>query len=394
MTRLPAGLRTPLLLVGLVLVHLFFREKIEDLRLRGLAMVLEPVAGLGSDPDEASPLPSGVRSRIAAVVEAPPGEGGVAFSIVEADLTRRLLLIGGGRRQGVRVGALVVEDGACLGCVDAVTADLARVRLLGARGLSLPVEVVPEGRGLPGGLTGIAGILEGTGEAAVLGSAFLPDAVRPGDGVRVIADGGSGALPVGVLEGGSLRPRIALAAGAPARGTVRVLGAAAAARTEDLFGVRRGKVTLAPLSRGARALVLVEAGEPALPGTAVIAGGRLLGVVRRAAGPALSVIRTTDADFRARALLVPLDGAAAFPVVLAGDGGGLHLPEAPALPAGPCVIVTAGGQDLLPAGLLLATGAVEGGRLHLDPAPEWPRSVDLPVFLHSEQRRSLLGEVR
>ena len=58
------------------------------------------------------------------------------------------------------------------------------------------------------------------------------------------------------------------------------------------------------------------------------------------------------------------------------------------LPPGPILAVTAGGQELVPAGLLVAEGTVRNGVL-AGACTRWPRKVRVSVFRWANERRRL-----
>ena len=79
-------------------------------------------------------------------------------------------------------------------------------------------------------------------------------------------------------------------------------------------------------------------------------------------------------------------------IVAVGAGGAgarvevwLDSPPAP----GSMLVVTAGGQQLVPPWLVVGRATFDGEELRLDVPDRWPARVDVAVFRYSEERRRL-----
>ena len=191
---IPQRLRTATLVCILLLLHVAVPDLMESLRLFGLRFTVFPLRIFGLEgerglavftPEEFSLVASGqagFRRRIG------DSDGGARLlPVLDLDLERGFLILGGGRNRKVRRDALVYRGGGCLGVVDRVDQHLSRVRLLHARNTSLPVKVEDPKRNLPGGLDVLHGVVVGDGKGAYLSTTFLARDQRgePGDRQRM-----------------------------------------------------------------------------------------------------------------------------------------------------------------------------------------------------------------
>lgn len=399
----PRRLRTPLLLAALLAAHLLLGPLLETTRTVAASRAAAPLAGTPLDGGGPLPDPGAtVRRRLAAArraVEAPPqGVPAARLPVLDLDPRRGRLVLGGGREHGVRPGALAFVDAGCVGTVDRVEPHLARVRLLQARGSALPVRVDRVRPGLPGGLEELYGILEGNGSRAFLGRAFLAEALRPGDLMVTLAREGQRELPVGVVETGGVRPPVRPLADPVGLSNVAVEGVAEPVHPEDLYE----DVPFGLLVRGGgggRLPVGMVRGPVRLPpGTALHRGGWYVGSVT-AAGPDCATV--SGAGDPGRTLTVRVVGdTGAHRCVIRGDGAGgvrvVSWPGGAPRKAGEVVVVTAGGQQLVPPWLLVGEGRWDphAGGLDLELPATWPRSLLAARFRHEEARRRLLGSGR
>jgi len=384
--RVPDFLRTPLLISALLALHFAMPGGGEAVRLRLLRVVSRPL-----------PLRGAVAGLVPPVVRALPvsfPERGGVLSVLDLEPERGLLIVGGGAEDGVAPGARVVVPSGLIGVVDQVTTHLARVRLLSAKDVQVPVVVTSAaaGRPLPGGLEQLMGVLRGDGTEAGIVSAHLPREFRRDDVLTSLADDDGESWPVGRIMTEGLRPHVELLGAV--HGESAVLVAGAETPTEALFAVHPCQVVLLGGGRVRGVLLVSDTLESVSPGCGVHFGARYLGRVVRIAGGVAHVVGAGDAGSPLDVLLISDDGGST-PARLMGRGEGRFSFEPSAgasqVPRGTVRVVTAGGQELVRPGLEVGRGAIDGDRLTLEEVPPWPRTVGVSVFRYGAERARLRG---
>jgi len=397
---LPGRLRTLALLAVLLVVHLTLSKPLESLRLLLCRMAFSPLAPLGSAAPDARPVldeadallvasaQAGLRARAAAARDEIS-----LLPVLDLDTTRGRLILGGGRRAGVRWDALVFSGGVCVGIVDRVLPHLSRVLLLHARGARLPVRVEGVGRKLPGGLLELHGVLGGDGERCRLQKAFLPEEFRAGDRLVTLEDEGRPSVPVGRVVTTGVRPEVALSTSVRGASLLGVDGAVTPPEVADLFEEKTFRVLYVARGRHHGAVIQGEGAGSLLSGSAVHAAGILLGVVT-GTGPGAAAVRpVTFPGQRLTVRLIREDGASCLAVLEGGGGEGCRVAAwiDEAWSDQDVLVVTAGGQDLVPPWLVLGRGRLHEGGLELKAPRTWPARVVVSVFRHGGERGRLLG---
>lgn len=388
----PPSWRTPLLLMVLLGVHSLFGPWIEKARVLLLGTLVVPWTWI-QDRDDSAPEASA--DPLDRVRDAGREEFNDHFEVLDHDASRGFLIVGAGHDDGVKRGALATVPEGCAGVVDLVAAHLCRVRLLGAEGSKLLVQVQGPARKLPGEVEALVGTVEGGRDGARVSDAFLPECFRRGDPLVTV----DGSWPVGVVETEGVRPKVRLAVSPEGRSRLRIAGARPREVREPLFADREARMLLDGI--GVRGQGLARMTDPGgvLPGAAVHAGGRLLGQVGVVAGSAL-LIQPPGAGGPAFPVLVfprDADRQAGTAAAFTRDGQDLRLTPADAagpVPAGPVDVYTAGGQELVPGGLLVAAGRSDGRSLLPDPAVAPPATVQVAVFRFADELRFLREQRR
>jgi cell shape-determining protein MreC len=390
--RVPDPLKTPLLLALLLGLHFGWTDRAEGLRLPLLRLVAAPTPA--SDDWAITPVPGwldgameAARTRARGGVESNRGR---LLSVLDLEHERGWLIVGGGAECGVAPGAWVIVADGCIGGVDRVTTHLARVRLLTALDVQFPIERDPHAAGsaLPGRVERLFGFLRGDGDGAEVATAHRPREFRRGDVLCTLADGADDrAWPVGEITREGPRPRVRLLARPDRVPAVFVCGVLA--EPQPIFEEHPLEVALSTSGRLRGVLVKGAALGRVLPGCGVHAGGRYLGRVLRLALGTAHVVRASDPGSSVEVVLIGRGGIS-VPARLEGRGAGvLSVTDVRGrLPPGPILAVTAGGQELVPAGLLVAEGTVHNGVLDGASTP-WPREVRVSVFRWANERRRL-----
>jgi hypothetical protein len=293
----------------------------------------------------------------------------------------RVAVIGAGSASGLSVFDPVEVPSGLLGFIDAVEPRLARVRLLSASRSRVPVAASHAGRELPGALTELNAILEGTGEGGRLVAGSLLSEFRPGDALEAPIGDGARRVPVGVVASEGPDPAVRLLAGPADLGFVTV--AADKAPPQPLFEHVPFDVRAAPLVEGAGALLAGTGPLAARPGCAVHAGGRYLGRVTLATPTGVVASRLGDPGHRLFVRCLGADEHGFAGELLALGGGRYAIEGAPeASGPGALLAITAGGQELIPADLVVGTleRAGDGWTLRAAERP-WPREAMVSVFL-------------
>ena len=393
--RIPGPLQLPLLLLLLILIHQIAPIREEQLRVRVLGTLTTPVPVSTSDEESTESGLSTLEQEIRTRVLTHDAEGTTtrlqgAYPVLDFEAERGFLIVGAGSASGVQVGTRLLAGETVCAIVDRVTEHLARGRLLTTRGLELPVEVVHEGQQAPGGLDRLFAIMRGTGESAVLTESHLPDQLRAGLAVVTPRQNGSPPpLAVGHLAGGGARPTVALDAEPESYPWVIIEGLPADLAREDLYEEESFEVEWAPNGSGHGSLISGDAAHRLTPGMAVQSQGRYLGRVTTTSGNRIHVARPEDMGERT---LVEVHGVAQTGTLVELLGaGGLAVPS-PAIEHGDShlVLVTRGGQELIPRGLVVLHLPLGDGSLRKLPVRRlWPRTVQVSVFRFPEERRQL-----
>jgi len=399
----PQQLRTLALILVLLALHTFVPGLVESLRLlllRGTATPLQWSGRSGS-------------SALAAFTAREPGwlagaqkqfrrqarqrEDAVCLlPVLDLNVDRGRLVLGGGLNVGVRRNALVFRGNVCVGVVDRVEAHLSRVRLLHSRRTSLPVRVADPGRELPGGLAALHGVLTGDGEGAFLASTFLPEAFKPGDELVTLGSVGLSPREVGTVRTSGVRPLVTLAAIPDGISILQVQGARRSVETAALFKNEPFDLLFCSSGRDPGAVVCGPSANRLLPGSAVHHGEWFLGVVQTVGPGAAGVIPASHPGLLLTARVIGLKGRS-HGVILEGLGGGRvrvqrWLDKRPA--EGPVLVATAGGQQLVPPWLVIGRGTLGQEELELQVSDRWPQQVEIAVFRHGAERRRLVGGKR
>ncbi|MAB91209.1 MAG: hypothetical protein CMJ90_17410 [Planctomycetes bacterium] len=390
--RVPGPFKTPLLIVALVGLHFGWEGHAERARLPLLRLVAAPTPAPDDEPVE--PVPEWLDAALVhARPRVDPGPGkdaGRLLPVLDLEYERGWLIVGGGAECGVTPGAWVVAADGCIGVVDRVTTHLARVRLLSAADVQIPIELAAPtvDRALPGGVDRLVGFLRGAGGAAEVASAHMPHAFLRGDVLHTLSDvAGGGSWPVGEITGEGLRPSVRLLARPDRVAAVLVRGATS--DPPSVFEEHPLEVALSASGRLRGVLVTGAALERVLPGCGVHAGGRYLGLVSRVAGGTAHVIRATDPGSSVEVVLVGRDGASQAARLEGRGAGTLSVVDVRGpLPSGLIVAVTAGGQELVPSGLLVAEATLSDG-MRIRVGERWPRQVRVSVFRWARERRRL-----
>lgn len=381
--RVPDLLRTPLLILVLLALHFALPDAGEGLRLRLLRGISKPLPLRGAEEGLAAPTAAPLPDPF-------PGRTGV-MPVLDLERDKGWLIVGGGARAGVTPGARVAVPAGLLGVVDQVTTHLARVRLLDAEDVQVPVELSEStaGRVLPGGLAQLVGVLRGAGDGARIVSAHLPRAFQRGDVLTsLVDDGNDEPWPVGRVVEVGLRPRVELLASAD--GASAVLVAGASTPTESLFSRHECAVVLVGAGRVRGALLASDQLDLIAPGCGVHFGNRYLGRVLRVGGGVAHVVGAGDAGSPLDVLCLSDDGTY-VPARLLGRGEGRFeiLDRPKRLRDGVVRVVTAGGQELVRPGLEVGRGIVDRDRLILEDRLPWPPTVSVSVFRYGDERRRL-----
>jgi hypothetical protein len=398
--RIPPGLRTPLLVLLLLLLHAFLPGPVEAVRLLLLRWVSAPLRLVaGTDASELSPLPESVverRDAFLQAVRAPFAEHGDAlFPLLDLDMEKGWLLVGGGADSGLTPGLRVGGPDGCLGVVDRVTANLSRVRLLTARGVELPVEVRVEDPGrLPAALDRLVGVVTGTGGDAVITQAHLPQLFEVGDHLETLTEKtGDRRWAVGDIVATGTRPRVRLSARPDGAAWVFVEGSQArGVDAASLFDVVPFDLILVGAGRPEGALLAGHDTDDVIPGCAVHIGGRYLGRVVRVAFGVAQVVGPDDAGRRLEVQILSEHESASATLVGEGRGRLRVAGSRGSVQDGPILVLTAGGQELVPPGLLVGEGELLDGVVTLTRRGEWTSRVHVSVFRFGKERRRLLTE--
>ncbi len=393
--RLPDPLKTPSLLVGLLALQFLLPSVVESIRLPLLRAVAAPISGSSASSAETGPAPWSLPTT-REPTPWPSLTAGPLMPVFDYDPRRGWLILGGGATCGVTVGARVLTPSGCLGVVDKVTTHLARVRLLSAEGVQVPVELSRTAvrRELPGHVERLVGVLRGDGAGvALVTTAHLPRAFRVGDELRTLRfQEDSPAWPVGEVVGEGLRPSVRLLARPDGLTAVRVEGAVG--DVGPMFEEHPFELVLAGAGRLRGALISGAALDDVVPGCAVHGGGRYLGRVLSVTFGGAMVAGVTDPGVAVSVTLVGRGGGEARGRLVGLGRGRLRLLElAEPLPDGPLMALTAGGQELVPAGLLVASGEVRDGVIPAA-AQGWPQEVNVSAFRWTAERRRLMGARR
>jgi hypothetical protein len=399
--RLPARVRILLALVAVLVLHGALSAEMEAARVRILCAVPVVVGpgGILADDVHAVP-PSELWGRVeawkAGRTKLLAAEGRVAVPVLFFRPADRIAIIGAGRGSGVSVGDPVEVPAGVLGFIEAVEPHLSRVRLLSASRSRIPVTLAESRRGLPGELSSLNAVLEGTGEGGRLVSGSLLSEFREGDRLNTSVDArdrkaASRSLAVGVVTAGGPDPRVRLFAGPGDLGLVTV--AAEAAPAGRLFDDTRVSVRAAPLVASAGALLSGPGAGGVAAGCAVHSNGRYLGKVALATAEGFVASRFVDPGHRlfVRCLAA---GNATFTGELVALGAGRCRLEGGSAGAGvnAALAVTAGGQDLIPADLAVGFLEREGEEWVIrDAAAPWPREAMVSVFTFGDELAKLVA---
>jgi hypothetical protein len=395
--RLSARVRILLALGAAAAIHGAFGHDLEAVRVGVLGSV--PAWAVAGPPAAGSGPPAG-EDEILRRVEAwrvsqesrMARAGRAAVPVVFFRPRDRVAIIGAGSASGIAPLDPVEVPSGLLGFIDAVEPRLSRVRLLSAPRSRVPVTVADVRRDLPGALTGLNAILEGTGEGGRLVSGSLLSEFRAGDALSASVGGrGAGSdvrpVPVGVVATEGPDPAVRLHAGPGDLGFVTV--ASGSAPGKALFEHVSLAVRAAPCVAGSGALMTGPGAARVAPGCAVQAGGRYLGKVTLATSSAVVVSGVCDPGHRLFVRCLGREGgSSAVEMVSLGrrrfriDGA---VPE-----AGPLLVVTAGGQELIPADLAVGVLEPAGPDWILLGAGGWPRHAVISVFLAGDDLRRLL----
>jgi hypothetical protein len=399
--RLPARLRILLAAAGLVAVHAFVGAPLEIQRIRVLAALPAwPGPSVGTAGEDGAHDSGGLLRRIDAWKDAREArlaaEGRAGVPVLDFRAKERIAILGAGSASGVRVLDLVEAPAGLLGVIDAVERRLSRVRLLSSQELRIPVGAAVNGRDLPGGVTALNAVIEGTGTGAQLANGSLLGELRTGDVLRALPsaerpDASSRPVPVGVVEAPGPGGPVRLLAGPGDLGLVTV--PASGARLAPLFEDLPVVLSAAPVVGSTGALLTGAGAARSAPGCAVHVHGRYLGKVTLAAGNALVASRLSDPGHRVFVRAVASSGASLAAELVSIGGGAFRFEGAAPEAAGSGLLaVTAGGQELVPADLALGVLEPSGGAWVLDEARRpWPREATVSVFLAGDELATLLA---
>jgi hypothetical protein len=375
----------------------FWAGELEGARVRLLGILgsVGPARGFFAEPPETRVFPD-IQARIAASrtarARSVAAEGRVGVDVLAYVAKNQIAIIGAGRDSGVDVLDPVVVPAGLLGFVDAVEPNLARVRLLSASKARVPVTLAESRSGLPGEVVGLNAVLEGTGSGGRLVEGPLLSEFRAGDRLHAVIDrAASPPLAVGTVAKPGLLPEVRLAAGPGDLGLVAVpadrepsralfVPEALEVRAESVFG-RRGALLAAP------------DGSSVAAGCAVHARGRYLGRITRVAGRTAVASRLDDRGHRVFVRLLGASAAAPTGQLVSAGGGSfrLEIDDAQAVPAGPLLAVTAGGEHLVPGDLAIGFLDPDAADFRLrDPVAPWPPEVTASVFLFGAELERLL----
>lgn len=396
---IPARLRTVALIAILLALQLWAAGTVETLRILGLRWLVTPLTGIESDGlAHLDAPPPAVDDRLAVLeveVRAPYDVfGGPLLPILDHDADAGWLLVGGGARAGIRRGALAVVPDGCVGVVDRVLENLARVRLLSAAGTRLPVQAGESRVELPGALDRLRAIAEGDGERVFLARAHLPQGFQLDDELRTPPPGPDrpGWL-VGRVTRPGARPEVELAARPEASPLVSIEGADVEIPREDLF--ERMRFELLARGRGPHPTALLggDGAGQLLPGSAVQSSGRYLGRVTRVAPGVAQAVPLRERRNLLRVRVAPPDAPSQRALLRWSRGDRFRVDSwVDGTPAedGPVLLVTAGGDALIPPGLVVGQGVLDAEEIGLETEDVWPRMVEVAVFRHGDERRHLL----
>jgi hypothetical protein len=160
---------------------------------------------------------------------------------------------------------------------------------------------------------------------------------------------------------------------------------------ESLFRSVDLDVVLEGCARVRGAIVTGAGAGDLLPGCAVHAQGWYVGRVLRVAFGMAHVAGADDPDERIEVRILGDGGAVGAELIGRGRGRFDAFPRSSPLPRGRVDVVTAGGQELVPAGLFVGSGSCEGRTLTLSRPDDWPARVRASVFRFGPQRRKLSG---
>ena len=389
--------RARLLVPLLLLAQGFMGTTCESVRLVLLRLLTAPLPRLGFAEESRSVLPAPTElalrdqvrgARQAAFTMANP----VLFPILDLDWERATLILGGGLTAAIQPGARVFSPLGCVGVVDFVLPHLSRVRLLHGKGMELPVMVRADEVAFKSGIPAIFGILKGLGDGAVLAESHLPEGLTVGVSVWLAKRAGVVEDRVGAIESVGSVPRVRLAAPADRESQLAVENARSPVQDSGLFEELPFVVVLLERGAGAGTIIDGPANDRLLPGMAVHFGARYLGRVQSVSPVGARVISPFDSGVDTAVELCFPDGQTAQGALM-GEGASATLQSLDA--AHPqterVLVVTRSGQEMVPGGLVIGTGALRDGVLRIPRLKSWPDAVLVSVFRYSEERQALRG---
>ncbi len=406
---LRASARASLALFAVAVAHLGFREESEGLRLRIAHLVLAPTVALDRPrPGTVAELGPDVRARLAWWEAQRRGTlaHDTLVPVMEYRSDRQQVVVGCGRDQGVSIGDPVIAPTGLVGFVDRIEAHLSRVSLLSAKGTRVAVTLAESRPALPGGMSRLNAIHEGDGERTHLTQGSLLEGFAVGDAVVTFGGDGDRATPrnvsvAHVVERGP-KPRTELSARPEDVGFVSLPYAKNLA-TENLFEGDPSVMAIDGPAEGVGAIVTGATIADVVEGSAVHAHDRYLGRVVRTAGPLALCSRLHDpghevsvrwigSDDRVGRTMLRSKGIGVFEFV-----GGVQ----PPFEAMPVLLLTAGGQGLVPADLVVGVGRIAssgtglGGALVIEGSVDvWPSAVTIPVFAFRDELLRLVSGAR
>lgn len=378
---------------GLVLVAAAwaFGDALAATRLRTLALLIRPVETLLAPVDHA--LPAAPSRLPGPGFVTPPGS--TAIPVLDVRPGRGTLLIGAGSESGIVVGETVTAGDALVGFVERIESHVARVRTFTGGDASVAVAGADARPSKSGALVRHVGLVV-AGSPPRLMKSPMPEAFRVDE--RLVTVGGEGSrvppgLRVGDVVETGIAPAVRLAVDPVGVGRVTI-----PRRLEGLprlFHDEPVTVVASPLDRRGGALIGGPGLADAVPGVAFTIEGRFLGRLLETSSDAARVSLVGDVGHDVVARWID-DLGQEGEGVLTCVGAGLYTLRQTrgALPGFAFWACTAGGQALIPQGLVIGRFAPENGSWRLSEPIRTPRRGVVPIFLESKEHRRLHPEVR
>jgi hypothetical protein len=152
------------------------------------------------------------------------------------------------------------------------------------------------------------------------------------------------------------------------------------------------RVVLSYQTHGPGAIIDGPAISRILPGMAVHFGARYLGRVVTVSPVGAHVLSPFDPEATTAVDVCAANGKVTRGL-LRGDGSEARFEsmDGPLTDQDSVLVMTRGGQEMVPSGLIISSGSVRNGTLSLHPEHPWPDGVQVSAFRFAAERQALRG---